>query len=174
MLLLLLSPFSRVWLCVTPWTAAFQAPPSIGFSRQERLSYLKSKINGGHKDCPMPIRKHSTSLPSQGGMGMYNRIFQQTFPPTLKFQDIYYIHIVYKEGLPWWLNGKESTCNAGATGDAGSNPGSGRSPGGANDNPLQYSCLEKIPWTEEPGRLQAMGSQRVGHDWATEHTHLSM
>ena len=29
----------------------------------------------------------------------------------------------------------------------------------------------KIPWTEEPGRLQSMGSQRVGHDLATEHTH---
>ena len=26
----------------------------------------------------------------------------------------------------------------------------------------------KIPWTEEPGRLQSMGSQRVGHDWANE------
>ena len=25
----------------------------------------------------------------------------------------------------------------------------------------------KIPWTEERGRLQSMGSQRVGHDWAT-------
>jgi len=25
----------------------------------------------------------------------------------------------------------------------------------------------KIPWTEKPGRLQAMGSQRVGHNWAT-------
>ena len=25
----------------------------------------------------------------------------------------------------------------------------------------------KIPWTEEPGRLQSMGSQRVGHDWGT-------
>ena len=25
----------------------------------------------------------------------------------------------------------------------------------------------KIPWTEEPDRLQCMGSQRVGHDWAT-------
>jgi len=25
----------------------------------------------------------------------------------------------------------------------------------------------KIPWTEEPGRLQPMGSQRVGHDWVT-------
>ena len=32
--------------------------------------------------------------------------------------------------------------------------------------PLQYSCLE-IPWTEEPGRLQSMGSLRVRHDWTT-------
>ena len=39
-------------------------------------------------------------------------------------------------------------------------PGSGRSLGAGNGNPLQYSCLE-IPWTEEPGRLQSMGSQRV-------------
>ena len=31
---------------------------------------------------------------------------------------------------------------------------------------LQYSGLEN-PWTEEPGRLQSMGSQRVGHDWVT-------
>ena len=29
----------------------------------------------------------------------------------------------------------------------------------------------RIPWTEEPGGLQSMGSQRVGHDWATSHTH---
>ena len=28
----------------------------------------------------------------------------------------------------------------------------------------------EIPWTEEPGGLQSMGSQRVGHDWATKHT----
>ena len=26
---------------------------------------------------------------------------------------------------------------------------------------------QKIPWTEEPGGLQSMGSQRVGHDWVT-------
>ena len=26
----------------------------------------------------------------------------------------------------------------------------------------------EIPWTEEPGELQSMGSQRVGHNWATE------
>ena len=30
----------------------------------------------------------------------------------------------------------------------------------------------KIPWTEDPGRLQSMGSQRVGHDWVTSLTHL--
>ena len=29
----------------------------------------------------------------------------------------------------------------------------------------------KTPWTEEPGRLQSTGSQRVGCDWATEHHH---
>ena len=37
---LLLSHFSRVWLCATPWTAAHQAPPSLGFSRQEHWSGL--------------------------------------------------------------------------------------------------------------------------------------
>ena len=40
MLLLLLSRFSRVRLCVTPQTAAHQAPPSLGFSRQEHWSGL--------------------------------------------------------------------------------------------------------------------------------------
>ena len=29
----------------------------------------------------------------------------------------------------------------------------------------------RIPWTEEPGGLQTVGLQRVGHDWATKHTH---
>ena len=38
--------------------------------------------------------------------------------------------------------GKESNCNAGDTEDAGSIPGSGRSPGGGHGKPLQYSCLE--------------------------------
>ena len=40
LLLLLLSRFSRVRLCATPWTAAYQAPPSMGFSRQEYWSGL--------------------------------------------------------------------------------------------------------------------------------------
>ena len=40
LLLLLLSHFSHVRLCVTPWMAAYQAPPSLGFSRQEHWSGL--------------------------------------------------------------------------------------------------------------------------------------
>ena len=40
LLLLLLSRFSRVRLCATPETAAHQAPPSLGFSRQEHWSGL--------------------------------------------------------------------------------------------------------------------------------------
>ena len=38
--------------------------------------------------------------------------------------------------------GKEPACNSGDTGDTGSIPGSGSSPGGGHSNPLQYSCLE--------------------------------
>ena len=47
--------------------------------------------------------------------------------------------------------------------------GSGRSAREGNGNLLQHSCWE-IPWTEEPGGVPSMGSQRVGHDWATETT----
>ena len=53
--------------------------------------------------------------------------------------------------------------NAGDIKDAGSILGLGRSPGEGHGNPLQYSCLE-ISWTEEPGGLQSIGSQRAGHD----------
>ena len=57
-------------------------------------------------------------------------------------------------------DGKESAHNAA---ELGSIPGSGRSPGGGHGNPLRCSCLEN-PMTEEPGGLQSMGPQRVGHD----------
>ena len=45
-------------------------------------------------------------------------------------------------GLPRWLSGEASTCNARDTGDVGLVPELGRSLGGGNGNPLQYSCLE--------------------------------
>ena len=45
-------------------------------------------------------------------------------------------------GFPDSSVGKESTCNTGDTGEADLIPGSGRSPGGGNGNPLQHSYLE--------------------------------
>ena len=60
--------------------------------------------------------------------------------------------------MTWYSSDdKESSYNAG---DLGSIPGSGRSPGDGNGNPLQYSCLEN-PMEEEPGGLHPMGLQRV-------------
>ena len=52
-------------------------------------------------------------------------------------------------------------------GDLGLVFGLGGSPGEGNGNPFQSLALE-LPWTEEPGGLQSMGSQRVGHDLPTK------
>ena len=56
---------------------------------------------------------------------------------------------------------KNLPATAGEVRDLSLVPGSGRSPGVGNGNPLQYSCLEIFH--EEAGRLQSMGPQRVGH-----------
>ena len=53
---------------------------------------------------------------------------------------------------------KNLPANAGDLRDAGWIPGSGRSPGGGNGNPLQYFAWT-IPWRDEPGALQSMRSQ---------------
>ena len=82
-----------------------------------------------------------------------------------------------KNGLPGGSHRKESVCNAG---DPGSIPGLGRSPGERNG--IHSSILAwRIPWTEEPGGLQSMGSKKVRHCWATNtffsllsHLHIGM
>ena len=56
---------------------------------------------------------------------------------------------------------KNPPANAGDVRDAGSIPGSGRSPGGGHDNPLQYSCLES---PMDRGAWWAM-VQRVAKSW---------
>ena len=65
-------------------------------------------------------------------------------------------HSCEEEGLLLWLS-KESACN---TGDSGLIPGSGRSPGEGNGNPLQYSCLENS-WREEPGGHSPWGCKEL-------------
>ena len=60
---------------------------------------------------------------------------------------------------------KNPPANAGNVKVVGSTPGLERSPGEGDGNPLQASILAwRLPWTEEPGGLQSIESQRVGHD----------
>jgi len=67
-------------------------------------------------------------------------------------------------GFPGGTSGKESTCSAGDSRGVGLIPGSGRSLGGGNGNHSSILAWKRVSWTEEPGGLQSMGSQRVEHD----------
>ena len=62
-----------------------------------------------------------------------------------------------------FLGGSDSKVSAYSAGDLGSIHGLGKSPEEGNGTHSGILAW-KIPWSEEPGRLQSMGSQRVGHD----------
>ena len=64
-------PLSCVWLVVTPWTAAHQAPLSMGFSRQEYWSWLplpppEDLPNSGNEPRSRPLQAHFLPLSHQG------------------------------------------------------------------------------------------------------------
>ena len=65
---------------------------------------------------------------------------------------------------------KPLPASAGDTGDLGSIPGSGRSPGGGNGNPLQCSCLEN-PMDRGAWQATVYGVATVRHNRAIKHTH---
>ena len=72
---------------------------------------------------------------------MYMHVYSLFFSPLGK--SLGFIRPKERLRLPWLLSGKESAFKAGDVGDLVLIPGLGRSPGGGNGNPLQYSCLEK-------------------------------
>ena len=73
------------------------------------------------------------------------------------------IWLLVKGGFPCSSVGKESACSAG---DLGLIPGLGRSPGGGNGKPLQYTCLEN-PMDRGAWWATVHGVTRVGHNLAT-------
>ena len=142
---------SRVRLLATPWTAAHQAPLSMGFSRQEYWSGL-----------PLSSPGCARAFSSCGEQGLLSSCSTQA-----------YHHSV-------------SSCRAQALEHGLRNCGAGAQlPGGMwtlpspgqkmrvqpldGEAPLEKgmatnsSILAWIPWIEERGRLQSMGSQRVRH-----------
>ena len=68
----------------------------------------------------------------------YPRLLGISRPNEILYGSIF-VRLVSSRGFPSGSEGKESACNAE---DLGLIPGSGRSPGEGNGNPLQYSCLE--------------------------------
>ena len=101
---------SRVRPLATPWTAAHQAPPSMGFSRQE--SGLLQKGN---------VYIYWASLVSQKVKNL----------PTMR--ETWALSLGWEDPLEKEMATHSST------------------------------LAWKIPWMEEPDRLQSIGSQRVGH-----------
>ena len=80
-------------------------------------------------------------------------------------------HIIFQKGMNWDEYNKASLGNSDGKASAYSVGDLVRSLG--QEDPLEeematHSSIHawKIPWTEEPGGLQSMGSQRVGYDWA--------
>ena len=78
------------------------------------------------------------------------------------WETLVYLLIALTVGFPSVSDGKKKKKSACSAGDVGLIPGWGRSPGGGY---AHSSILAgKIPWTEEPGQLHSMGSQRVRHE----------
>ena len=132
---------SRVRPSATPWTAVHQAPPALGVSRQEYWSGV-----------PLP----------SATLGIYHvqkrQIYRDRETPILWPPDV-------KSWLIWKDPDAGKDLRAGGEGD-------NRGWDGWMASPTQWTWVWVDSgswwWTGKPGMLWFMGSQRVGHDWATE------
>ena len=77
------------------------------------------------------------------------------------------------EGFPGGSEGKESACNAGDAGRLGFDSLVRKIPWRRTWQPTPVFLPGESPWTEEPGGLQFIESQRVGHKWLSMHPHPS-
>ena len=134
----MLSGFSHVWLFVTLWTSACQAPLSMGFSRQEYWSGLPCPPP---RDLPGPgIKTKSLTSPAlTGGFFTTSATWEAVMYDICTYIPHMYLHVfIYTYGSPGGSVVKNLPANAG---DTGSIPRSGKIPREVNSNPLQYPCL---------------------------------
>ena len=130
-----------------PWTeeaGGLQSMRSQESDMTQRLNHQPRNVNifGGTLCCPPRLKMCN--------LGLQVKFCHNTLSYGIRLH-----------GFPGWLSRKESSWNARDAGEVGSVPGSGRSPGGGNSNPPQYSCLENpIDW----GVLQAI-VRRISKSW---------
>ena len=97
-----------------------------------------------------------------GQVVWYSHLFQN-FPQYVVIHIVKGFDILNKAEVKVFL---ELSCFFDDPTDVGNMISGSSAFGEGNGTPLQYSCW-KIQWTEEPGRLQSVGSLGVRHDWAT-------
>ena len=120
--LLLLSRFSRVRLCATPWTAAHQASLSMGFSRQEHWSGLPfpSPMHESESEVAQSCLTLSDPMDCSLPGSSIHGIFQATVLQWVPIAFSHYLHSirclwvdVLMQGFPGGSAGKEPACHAG-------------------------------------------------------------
>ena len=113
LLLLLLSRFSRVWPSVTPWTAAHQAPLSMGFSRQEYWSGLSTfpaaAAAKSLQSCPTLSDPMDCSPPGSSVHG----IFQAKEYRSVNLPRLLHLTVLVQKGGPEETKDKTYYLNAG-------------------------------------------------------------
>ena len=132
----------------TPWTVAHQAPRSMGLSRREYWSGLP--FSSPMHESEKWKWKWSRSVMSDSwrphGLPSSNSLFSQ-LPASINHKsDLFFHEFVFEvwEDIQHYDSSLEKAMA-----------------------PHSSTLAWKIPWAEEPGGLQSIGSLRVGHDWAT-------
>ena len=130
---------------------------STGRAGGRQAAARHSRRKKGHHTLPVTQDLFSVGLFPTGSLSVYQQALS-----TLPWSCI--LNPCVSARLSRWRKGKESACRYRRHTDAGSIPRWGRCPGGGNGNPPS-TLAWRIPWTEEPGGLQSLRSQRVRHDW---------
>ena len=131
---------SRVRLFVTPWTAAHQA--YVSFTISPSLLKLMSLSQWCHPTISSSVTPFSSCPQSFPASGFFQWV--SFLPTVLQWQRM---HLPKQEMQVWSLDWEDPLEKETAT--------------------WSSILAWEIPWTEEPGGLQSMGSQRVGHNWET-------
>ena len=128
---------------------------------RERRVLIQAGSNGGHDQGGASREKTGTSII------LHHFIYSKTFPiyfsPIFLFLISFLVGVLLLYRFPGGSLSKESTCNAGEAGNTGQSL--------SQEDPLEtgmatYSSILawRIPWAEEPERLESIVSQRVRHD----------
>ena len=126
------SILNPIRLCVTPWTVVARLLCPWNFSGKNTgvgchfLLQGTLPTQGSNLRLPSLLHRQADSLPGN---------------PSIDYQ-IVHVKLYEMQRLPGFRGGSAVKNPPANAGDVGSIPGSGRSPGEENGNPLQYSCLE--------------------------------